>query len=51
MKELGSESLLGVFITKPHAIVEARKAAETQRPSEVVVEGNDGIFEFDQRFA
>jgi len=50
VKELGTDSFVGIFITKPHAIVEARRAAATHRPSEVVVEGDDGIFEFDQRF-
>jgi hypothetical protein len=36
-------------VTKPHAIAEARQVAARHRPSEVLVEGDDGIFEFDQR--
>jgi hypothetical protein len=50
VKEVGSENLLGLFVTKSHAIAEAREVAARHRPSEVLVEGNDGIFEFEERF-
>jgi hypothetical protein len=50
VKELGVKSIRGPFLTKPHAILDARRTAATNRPSEVLVEGDDGTFEIDQRF-